>query len=165
VPFLPHVPARERKHGGVCAHWRNERQHVGMASRRTLTADERSEVRAMETMIGIGVLLAGIGVFWVCFALGVYYFTRTGREGMRLQQMEAELFRLGFRPAVLRCGVRRRHGGRLFGRRSLPRPAGLMLDLPATGAHGLAQLAGDRVNATRAVRYGFDYGAACRSGA
>jgi hypothetical protein len=37
----------------------------------------------METMIGIGVLLAGIGVFWVCFALGVYSFTRTGREGMR----------------------------------------------------------------------------------
>jgi hypothetical protein len=68
----------------------SERQRVGMASRRTLTADERSEVRAMETMIGIGVLLAGIGVFWVCFALGVYYFTRTGREGMRLQQMEAE---------------------------------------------------------------------------
>jgi hypothetical protein len=44
----------------------------------------------METMIGIGVLLAGIGVFWVCFALGVYYFTRTGREGMRLQRMEEE---------------------------------------------------------------------------
>jgi hypothetical protein len=44
----------------------------------------------METMIGIGVLLAGIGVFWVCFALGVYYFTRTGREGMRIQRMEDE---------------------------------------------------------------------------
>jgi hypothetical protein len=44
----------------------------------------------METMIGIGVLLAGIGVFWVCFALGVYYFTRTGREGMRIQQMSDE---------------------------------------------------------------------------
>jgi len=44
----------------------------------------------METMIGIGVLLAGIGVFWVCFALGVYYFTRTGREGMRIQRMEEE---------------------------------------------------------------------------
>jgi hypothetical protein len=41
-------------------------------------------------MIGIGVLLAGIGVFWVCFALGVYYFTRTGREGMRIQRMEEE---------------------------------------------------------------------------
>jgi hypothetical protein len=44
----------------------------------------------METMIGIGVLLAGIGVFWVCFALGVYHFTRTGREGMRIQRMEEE---------------------------------------------------------------------------
>jgi hypothetical protein len=44
----------------------------------------------METMIGIGVLLAGIGVLWVCFALGVYFFTRTGREGMRLQRMEEE---------------------------------------------------------------------------
>jgi hypothetical protein len=38
----------------------------------------------METMIGIRVLLAGIGVFWICFALGIYYFTRTGREGMRI---------------------------------------------------------------------------------
>lgn len=44
----------------------------------------------METMIGIGVLLAGIGVLWVCFAIGVWFFTRTGREGMRLQSMEAE---------------------------------------------------------------------------
>ena len=44
----------------------------------------------METMIGIGVLVAGIGVFWVCLALGVYYFTRTGREGMRIQRMEEE---------------------------------------------------------------------------
>jgi hypothetical protein len=42
----------------------------------------------METMIGIGVLLARIGVFWVSFAVGVYYFTRTGREGMRLQRMK-----------------------------------------------------------------------------
>lgn len=45
---------------------------------------------AVETMIGIGVLLAGIGILWVCFAVGVYYFTRTGREGMRIQSMEAE---------------------------------------------------------------------------
>jgi hypothetical protein len=42
----------------------------------------------VETMIGIGVLLAGIGVLWVCFAIGVYFFSRTGREGMRIQQME-----------------------------------------------------------------------------
>ena len=41
-------------------------------------------------MIGIGVLLVGIGVLWVCFAIGVYYFTRTGREGMRIQRMEDE---------------------------------------------------------------------------
>ena len=44
----------------------------------------------LETMIGIGVLLAGIGVLWLCFAVGVYYFTRTGREGMRIQRMEDE---------------------------------------------------------------------------
>lgn len=42
----------------------------------------------METMIGIAVLLAGIGVLWLCFAAGVYLFTRTGREGIRLQRME-----------------------------------------------------------------------------
>lgn len=41
-------------------------------------------------MIGIGALLTGIGVLWLCFALGVYYFTRTGREGMRIQRMEDE---------------------------------------------------------------------------
>ena len=39
-------------------------------------------------MIGIGVLLVGIGVLWVCFALGVFLFTRTGREGLRIQRME-----------------------------------------------------------------------------
>jgi hypothetical protein len=44
----------------------------------------------METMIGIGVLLAGMGVLWVCFAVGVYFFTRTGREGMRIARMEEE---------------------------------------------------------------------------
>lgn len=41
-------------------------------------------------MIGIGVLLVGIGVLWLCFALGVFFFTRTGREGMRIQRMEDE---------------------------------------------------------------------------
>jgi hypothetical protein len=41
----------------------------------------------METMIGIAALLIGAGVLWLCFALGVYFFTRTGREGMRLAQM------------------------------------------------------------------------------
>lgn len=44
----------------------------------------------METMIGIAVLLVGIGVLWLCFALGVFFFTRTGREGMRIQRMEDE---------------------------------------------------------------------------
>ena len=34
----------------------------------------------METMIGIAALLVGAGVLWLCFALGVYFFTRTGRE-------------------------------------------------------------------------------------
>jgi hypothetical protein len=41
-------------------------------------------------MIGIAVLLVGAGVAWVCFAVGVYYLTRTGREGMRIQRMEDE---------------------------------------------------------------------------
>ena len=44
----------------------------------------------METMIGIAVLLVGIGILWLCFALGVFFFTRTGREGMRIQRMEDE---------------------------------------------------------------------------
>ena len=44
----------------------------------------------METMIGIAALLVGAGVFWVCFAFGVYLFTRTGREGLRIQRMEEE---------------------------------------------------------------------------
>jgi hypothetical protein len=44
----------------------------------------------METMIGIGVLLAGVGVAWICFALGVYFLTRTGREGMRIERMAEE---------------------------------------------------------------------------
>jgi len=42
----------------------------------------------METMIGIAALLAGLGVLWLCFAIGVYFLTRTGREGMRLQRIE-----------------------------------------------------------------------------
>ena len=41
-------------------------------------------------MIGIAVLLVGLGVLWLCFAVGVYYLTRTGREGMRIQRMEDE---------------------------------------------------------------------------
>jgi hypothetical protein len=44
----------------------------------------------VETMIGIAALLVGAGVLWVCFAFGVYLFTRTGREGLRLQRMEDE---------------------------------------------------------------------------
>jgi len=42
----------------------------------------------METMIGIAVLLAGVGVLWLCFAVGVFFLTRTGREGLRIQRME-----------------------------------------------------------------------------
>jgi hypothetical protein len=41
-------------------------------------------------MIGISAILVGAGVFWVCFAYGVYLFTRSGREGMRIQRMEDE---------------------------------------------------------------------------
>jgi hypothetical protein len=44
----------------------------------------------METMIGIAALLVGLGVAWLGFALGVYFFTRTGREGLRIQRMEEE---------------------------------------------------------------------------
>lgn len=44
----------------------------------------------METMIGIAAILVGAGVLWLCFALGVYFFTRTGREGLRIQRMEDE---------------------------------------------------------------------------
>ena len=46
--------------------------------------------RTVETMIGIAALLAGLGVLWLCFAVGVYFLTRTGREGMRIQRMEDE---------------------------------------------------------------------------
>jgi hypothetical protein len=31
-------------------------------------------------MIGIAALPVGIGIAWVCFAVGVYFLTRTGRE-------------------------------------------------------------------------------------
>jgi hypothetical protein len=48
------------------------------------------EVISMETMIGIAAILAGLGVLWLCFAIGVYFLTRTGREGMRIQRMEDE---------------------------------------------------------------------------
>jgi hypothetical protein len=41
-------------------------------------------------MSGIAALLVGIGILWLCFALGVFFFTRTGREGMRIQRMEDE---------------------------------------------------------------------------
>ena len=44
----------------------------------------------METMIGIAALLVGAGLLWLCFAIGVYFLTRTGREGMRIQRMEDE---------------------------------------------------------------------------
>jgi hypothetical protein len=29
-------------------------------------------------------------VLWLCFAVGVFFLTRTGREGMRIQRMEDE---------------------------------------------------------------------------
>jgi hypothetical protein len=44
----------------------------------------------LETLIGIAALLVGAGVAWLCFAIGVYFLTRTGREGMRIQRMEDE---------------------------------------------------------------------------
>jgi hypothetical protein len=44
----------------------------------------------VETMIGIAALIVGAGIGWLCFAIGVYFLTRTGREGMRIQRMEDE---------------------------------------------------------------------------
>ena len=44
----------------------------------------------METMIGIAALLVGLGILWLCFAVGVYFLTRTGREGMRIARMADE---------------------------------------------------------------------------
>lgn len=44
----------------------------------------------METMIGIAALFVGVGIGWLCFSMGVYFLTRTGREGMRIQHMEDE---------------------------------------------------------------------------
>jgi hypothetical protein len=41
-------------------------------------------------MIGIAVLLVAAGVLWLCFAIGVFYLTRTGREGMRIARIEDE---------------------------------------------------------------------------
>jgi hypothetical protein len=41
----------------------------------------------LETMIGIAALIVGAGVGWLCFAIGVYFLTRTGREGMRIARM------------------------------------------------------------------------------
>ena len=68
-----------RRRGRIALHCWKQRQ-----------LDARHRRCALETMIGIGVLLAGIGILWLCFALGVYFFTRTGREGMRIQRMEEE---------------------------------------------------------------------------
>jgi hypothetical protein len=41
----------------------------------------------MEILIGIGVLLVGAVIAWRCFGVGVYFLTRTGREGMRIARM------------------------------------------------------------------------------
>jgi hypothetical protein len=41
----------------------------------------------MEILIGIGVLLVGAGIAWLCFGVGVYFLTRTGREGIRIARM------------------------------------------------------------------------------
>jgi hypothetical protein len=41
-------------------------------------------------MIGIAALFVGLGVAWLCFAIGVWFLTRTGREGMRIARMADE---------------------------------------------------------------------------
>jgi hypothetical protein len=45
----------------------------------------------METMIGIAALIVGAGIGWLCFAIGVYFLTRTGREGMRIARMGEDM--------------------------------------------------------------------------
>jgi hypothetical protein len=80
---MPLAPTRQ------VSRWDALRLRDGTVGRIALTVDDREEV-AMETMIGIGVLLAGVGVAWICFALGVYFLTRTGREGMRIERMAEE---------------------------------------------------------------------------
>ena len=57
-------------------------------------------------MIGIAALLVGAGVLWVCFAFGVYLFTRTGRDGLRIQRMDAELGQPGSPHELRRPGSR-----------------------------------------------------------
>ena len=52
--------------------------------------DLRTWEAGMETMVGIAALLVGAGALWLCFALGVYFFTRMGREGMRLAELADE---------------------------------------------------------------------------
>ena len=47
----------------------------------------------METLIGIAALFVGLGIAWLCFAVGVYFLTRTGREGIRIGRM-AEAMRM-----------------------------------------------------------------------
>jgi hypothetical protein len=44
----------------------------------------------LETKIGIAALLVGVCIGWLCFAVGVYFLTRTGREGMRIARMADE---------------------------------------------------------------------------
>jgi hypothetical protein len=41
-------------------------------------------------MIGIAALFVVRAFGWLCYCIGVYFLTRTGREGMRIQPMEDE---------------------------------------------------------------------------
>ena len=56
------------------------------------SASDHEAVNARQRQSGCPrrVRLVGIGILWLCFALGVFFFTRTGREGMRIQRMEDE---------------------------------------------------------------------------
>jgi hypothetical protein len=40
--------------------------------------------------LGIAVILIGIGVFWMCFAAGVYMFTLSGRVGTEIDKSKRE---------------------------------------------------------------------------
>ena len=63
---------------------------LDLLGHRTTLATTAGSINPVETMIGIAVLIVALGIAWVCFAVGVYYLTRTGREGMRIARMADE---------------------------------------------------------------------------
>jgi hypothetical protein len=89
------VPSRlsGRYNGAYQLPWRGRRFRSRGVSKLIfpgILSDESGGGGALEIMIGIAVLLVGAGVGWLCFAVGVYFLTRTGREGMRIARMAEE---------------------------------------------------------------------------